>query len=338
MTEGLYTAGEVADMIRQGMRLLLAGDETLLDMLPAGQWIGGTIPYFMGDEGGVFSREKIFVQIIPDYAGEIKIIGYDQDSLPLIAIDEFENGYTVLIIPGFSELHSSFAENSGNYEHIFNRPLLGWVAGVALSDIGKTAPKIYNGLLRQKSDKSGVAMHIQLPPGKNAVLDMINIFRPGGGDVITFENDGFVQSECLVNGVKRNFAEYAEEIELDPRVPLVADYYGAIINTSFNYIDMNKKEIGLFAPVFRNVEYCLAAPVEDYVTEFRNMVNKLGIKPVCAFNCALNYIHSGLEGRKTSRLRGPFTFGEIAYQLLNQTLIYLVIEDVPLEKENNVAM
>ena len=44
-------------------------------------------------------------------------------------------------------------------------------------------------------------------------------------------------------------------------------------------------------------------------------------------NCILNYLYSELEGKKTGGITGPITFGEIAYQLLNQTMVYLTIED-----------
>jgi hypothetical protein len=33
-----------------------------------------------------------------------------------------------------------------------------------------------------------------------------------------------------------------------------------------------------------------------------------------------------LQGRQTARLTGPITFGEVAYQLLNQTAVYLTLE------------
>ena len=44
-------------------------------------------------------------------------------------------------------------------------------------------------------------------------------------------------------------------------------------------------------------------------------------------NCILNYVHSSLEGRRTGDVVGPMTFGEIAYQLLNQTLVYVTVSD-----------
>ena len=45
-------------------------------------------------------------------------------------------------------------------------------------------------------------------------------------------------------------------------------------------------------------------------------------------NCILNYLYSELEGKQTGPITGPITFGEVAYQLLNQTMVYLVFHDV----------
>lgn len=44
-------------------------------------------------------------------------------------------------------------------------------------------------------------------------------------------------------------------------------------------------------------------------------------------NCTLNFLYSELEGKRTGQLVGPVAFGEIAYQGLNQTLVYLQIDD-----------
>lgn len=51
--------------------------------------------------------------------------------------------------------------------------------------------------------------------------------------------------------------------------------------------------------------------------------------PEFSCNCILNFLYSELEGKRTGELIGPVTFGEVAYQLLNQTLVYLQIEDIP---------
>lgn len=39
-------------------------------------------------------------------------------------------------------------------------------------------------------------------------------------------------------------------------------------------------------------------------------------------------LYGGLEGRKTGHITGPITFGEIAHQLLNQTMVRLYLRDV----------
>lgn len=38
-------------------------------------------------------------------------------------------------------------------------------------------------------------------------------------------------------------------------------------------------------------------------------------------------MYAHLEGKKTGAIKGPMTFGEIAYILLNQTMVYLTFEE-----------
>ena len=58
--------------------------------------------------------------------------------------------------------------------------------------------------------------------------------------------------------------------------------------------------------------------------------------PICAFSKASKtntttdesiFINATLENKKTGSFVGPITFGEIAYQLLNQTIVYLEVKD-----------
>lgn len=42
-------------------------------------------------------------------------------------------------------------------------------------------------------------------------------------------------------------------------------------------------------------------------------------------NCILNHLYGQLEGQRTGRFTGPMTFGEIAFLLLKQTLVYLAV-------------
>ena len=171
-------------------------------------------------------------------------------------------------------------------------------------------------------------MHIGLPTDRQANINIVNILRQGTGDAITFREDGFTAVEAQVNGVSRNFAEYLAEKGTDTRLPLVADYSGAMVNTSFQQVDTSLKKVSFYAPVFRGVEYKVAAPVADYVSAFERHLPRSASQAITfSCNCILNYLYSNLEGKRTGKVMGPITFGEIAYQLLNQTLAYVTIQE-----------
>jgi len=329
MEKVLISAEEAATLIRTGRFLALAGAEPLLRRLPAGNWIGGTIPYFIGEEGGTFSSERVHVTELagPDSNAEVR--SYTRASLPGIAKDAPENGFTLLIIPALSALHQEYADHAADYEEMFMKPIVGWISGVDLGEIGKVSPKVVNGRTGQVSDDVAVAIHVPLPAGKLAMIRTLNLFRQGDGDVLTFPESGFSASDCLVNGQPANFARYVQEQGMDLSRPLVADYSGAQINTSFQSVDAAQGKVQFYAPVFAGVEYRHAAPVGDYVQDFSGLVAGVEVRPVFACNCILNYLHGKLEGRKTGRFTGPITFGEIGYQLLNQTLVYLETVDAP---------
>ena len=59
--------------ILQEMKISLA-------VLPKGKWIGGTIPYFMDAEGGVVTKEKVFVNRISEHSKDVKIDFYNEES------------------------------------------------------------------------------------------------------------------------------------------------------------------------------------------------------------------------------------------------------------------
>ena len=49
----------VEAMIEAGEYMIISGDQEVLTSLPAGNWIAGTIPYFMSDSGGKIDQEKL---------------------------------------------------------------------------------------------------------------------------------------------------------------------------------------------------------------------------------------------------------------------------------------
>ncbi|HXH01940.1 MAG TPA: hypothetical protein VNN09_01315 [Candidatus Competibacteraceae bacterium] len=318
---------EVAALIRQGRSLALAGDEAALEGLPQGRWIGGTIPYFMTAAGGLSSRERIFVHDVSDWGAQPSIRYYALDELHRVARDAPDHGVSLIIIPAGSEVHSAYARNAPNYDDMYLKPLLGWVAGVHLSELGQRAPRVYDGLLGTSVSDCAVVMHIPLPATRHALIDIVNPFQPGAGEIITFAATGFEAADCLIDGRPANLADYYRDRALDTRLPLVADYCGAPINVSIRQVHYRERRVEFYAPVFPGVEYRLARPLPDYLVDFAAAMPPAAARAVFSCNCILNYLYGELEGRQTQGMVGPFTFGEIAYQLLNQTLVYLTFDD-----------
>ena len=327
--QALCTVQETVELIRAGKVLALAGDEALLAQLPKGNWIAGTIPYFIGSDGGVETKEKIFVtELSQASAATVQIKSYSIDTIKHIVKDAPDNGYTVVILPATSPVHIEYANHARDYEDMFIKPVVGWIAGVHLSDLGKVTPKVANGVTGSLVADQAVAMHVTLADDKMAVIHILNLFKQNsGGDVITFAETGFSATTCRVNGEEVLLADYIATHKLNLALPLVADYNGAQINTSFQDINSATKQVNFYAPVFSGIDYRQAAPVGDYVHEFEALA-KDGTHQAVEFscNCILNYLYGELQGRKTGDLNGPVTFGEVAYQLLNQTLVYLDIQ------------
>lgn len=321
----LMTLAEAAELIRSGAALSLAGPESALDALPAGHWIAGTIPYFMDAAGGVVSTEgKVFVTPLPA-TGQATLAHYGADQLKSVVGNGPDNGFTVAIVPAGSAAHKTFAQEAVNDADAFLKPTVGWVSGVHLSDLGKVTPKVYLGTTGQKFEDGIVVAHVALPESQLASIEIVNIFEPGNGDTLRFTETSFEVGDCLVNGEKTNLAAYVKAQGLDHgQLPLVGDFGGAHINASIQSVDGDAGKVVLYAPVFTGVDYHFAKPVADYGASFRERLAGYptdGVGFSC--NCILNFLFGGLEGQKIGELYGPVTFGEIGYQLLNQTLVVL---------------
>lgn len=319
---------EVIQAITQGEFLVLAGDEKVLASLPSGNWISGTIPYFMTAEGGKVDQEMIYVNRIQGYpsSNPPRITLYDENSISRVAQEAPESGFTILILPASSDVHLSYAQNAPDFPQMYFSPIIGWISGVHLSELGSSSPKVgfgpASGML---SDKQAVAMHVTLPEHQQAKIQICNLFKQSDGDTLTFKTNGFVAESVSVNGQDWKFSDYIKEKNIDTRLPLVANYSGVMVNVSIQEVLDN--EVKLYAPVFPGVEYRFAAPVDDYVAAFNQALPEAETSNVCfSCNCILNFLYSELEGKKTGKLTGPITFGEVGYQLLNQTLVYLSLE------------
>jgi hypothetical protein len=327
ITRELLTRDQLVDKIKRGEYLMIAADESMLSDLPSGNWIAGTIPYFMTTEGGVSDKNKIFVHTLegvsPSKAPRISI--YDINSISRIAQETPEHGFTLVILPALSEIHLSYAKNAPDYPNMYFSPIIGWIAGIHLGDLGKMIPKVgfgpANGML---ADNQVVAMHVPVPENQLANINTVNLFSQGDGPAFTFSETGFHVAQCNIDGKPINLAEYIKSNNIDTRLPLVANYCGVMINVSIQQV--NDDSVNLYAPVFADVVYRFAKPVENYIDSFnKNLPKADSDKIAFSCNCILNYLYSELEGKKTGSITGPITFGEVAYQLMNQTLVYLTL-------------
>ncbi len=326
--DSLLNFAETSALIKSGEKLLLSGDKNILDKLPGGSWVAGTTPYFIGMEGGLKTNENIFVTKFPSNILDFKIIEYNEDQLSQIPRDYYPNGFSYIIIAPFSKVHTLFAENCSTYKGLFDSPLIGWIAGF---DLDKSIDKkgyVYNGTSSKAYNDKAIVIHFSLEKNKKASLDIINLFTQGNGDIICFNQKGFLIEECFINGEIQNFAKYLLEKEVNLELPLVSDYLGLKANVSFKKIDVEKGTVELYAPVFLDTEYQIAAPIGIYEDEFSDEIKKRLVNPFFSFNCILNYQYAKLEGKKTANIHGPVTFGEIGHILLNQTMVYLSIEEI----------
>ena len=269
MRQGVRTVAETADLITAGRRVLLAGDESALRGLPRGNWIGGTIPYFMTSEGGLCVRDKIFVTELPDDIIEAEPRVYDARELRDVYRDAKPSGFSLIILPGGSAVHEAFAVQAPTYPGFGTRSLVGWVAGVHLDDQTSVRPKVFSGVDGVPLSDRAVVMHMSVPAEKAVHVGILNIFQS---------------------------------------------------------VDRDKGEVTFDTPVFAGIDYKHAGPVGDYVAEFTARIPRT-IEGVLVFscNCILNFVYSKLEGRTTGAMVGPVTFGELPYQLMNQTLAHVTL-------------
>jgi hypothetical protein len=323
----LTPISEVKSMIALGRVMILAGEEQALLQIPKGNWIAGTIPYFMNETGGCLDKKQIFVTDLTNIITDFKIAHYHPSSLSHLLQHRFSNGFTWLLIPGMSPTHYQFALEVGTWPNLLDVPIAGWITGTDLSEFASKKPQVIDGTTGCTFDNSAVAIHCRIEDDKYANLQIINLFEQGEGDTITFNEDGFSARHCFINGHEANFTDYLLEKKIDTRLPLVANYSGAMINISLQQIDNETGVVSFYAPVLKNIEYKFAKPIGNYVEEFNKRIPSNASNAIASCNCILNYLYSKLKDKNTGDINGPFTFGEIAYMLVNQTMVLLSIEN-----------
>ena len=320
----LKTFEQTAALIAEHKLLHISGAEALLRKLPAGNWIGGSTEYFLDESGGQVRNDVLDVLEL-DFT-EYRLASYDTQTLPDITHDAYDNGFSVIILPFDSEVHKQYAQNASDYEGIFSKNIVGWISGINLEATGQT-PVAVNGVSGEVLTDKAAVLHVNLPEGKIAQLNIVNIFSADAkSPLITFAEDGFKVKNCFVDGKGTVFADYIARSNLDTKLPLIGDYSGVGVNISVKSVDDGI--VSLYAPVFKGIEYRFADAIPDYVKAFHGKINEITNRDsVFACNCILNFLYGDLKGKNLGGFYGPITFGEVAWQLLNQTLVYLQIVD-----------
>ncbi len=315
---------EVKHHISEGKLLHIAGAESLLRKLPPGNWIGGSTEYFMTKEGGIVTNAKLFVETLP--YNEFTITNYDAGSIHNVALAAPDNGFSIVIIPFDSAVHVQYAGKAADFPEMFMKNIVGWISGVNLGVPGQV-PVAVNGWTGEIFRDEAVVLHINAPFGQSMTTGIINIFSPDPhSPVIEFPEAGFSTDRCLVDGVYVDMPLFLRKNLIDTKLPLVGSYSGAGVNVSFKKIENDK--VHFYAPVFPDIQYRMAKPVENYEAEFDSRLEQFKeTKPVFSCNCILNFLYGELEGKGLDAFYGPITFGEIAYQLVNQTLVYVTVSE-----------
>jgi hypothetical protein len=318
----LLSYEKASQLIADGKLLHIAGAEALLKKLPQGNWIGGSTEYFMTKDGGKISGDLLFVTEFPYKNFVIK--SYNAQDIRQISTDAYDSGFTILIVPFDSAVHKEYAQNAASYDQMFLRGIVGWISGVNLEKPNQT-PIAVNGITSEAFADKAVALHLQTPQDKTVSINIINIFEQDtSSPVIEFTNEGFHVTKCLVDGKETIFADYLKEKTIDTKLPLVGDYSGSGVNISFKSVENGV--VHLYAPVFRGIKYRMPKAIPDYEKAFAARLENISDKNIVfSCNCILNFLYGGLEGKNTGAFTGTITFGEIAYQLVNQTLVFVTI-------------
>ena len=322
----MKTFDEVSALIKEGRLLHIAGNADLLRQLPKGDWIGGSTEYFMAEEGGIVSNVLLFVTEFNK--DNFAICDYGMDNINQVAVEAYSSGFSILIMPFGSAICMDYAQNASEYEGMYINNIVGWVSGVGLAELGhpEHPPIVVNGATGEVHTDKAVALHLEVPEAQTVSVNIINIFSPDeNAPPIEFDKSGTAITTCRVDGEEVIFADYITQNNFDTRLPIIADCFGIGLN-----VDIASAEDGVVkfgAPVFPGVKYYRAKAVPDYEAAFNESLMKLkDVHAVFACNCLSNFLHGGLEGKKLDVLLGPVVFGEIAYQMLSQTLVYVTLE------------
>ncbi|GHV10801.1 hypothetical protein AGMMS49938_00420 [Fibrobacterales bacterium] len=332
----LIDTSEATELIRSGGSFSFIGDERALAKLPKGNWVGGTTCYFTIDGKSVEERDKVFVIDYPAVAKLEKISLYKGETVSNVTNDAPENGFTILFMPAGSGASLHYSQFAPTYPGLFLKPIAGWITGMYLPDWNPASthkdklPKTFNGLTGESDTDSAIAMHFSLPQGKFAIVKTINPFvARKDSPVIRFEgNNSLIVRDAFVDGKKVNLPKYILENKVDFRFPIQANYSGTLINVSLPP-EIQGEEMLLHQAVFSDMDYRFTEVAPEFKDSQKSCANNV-IDPkkfIAGCSCILNHLSFNTNGGALCGIDGPLTFGEICYQIVGNTSVYLEMEE-----------
>jgi hypothetical protein len=328
MKNKLYTKEQVVEFIRQGRIMHLCGNEQLLKDLPKGNWVAGTSPYFM-DEVGKVCDSKIYVDDFSFIAEECEVITLDETNIAEIAKrNKYDNGFIFIILPIDSKVYFTFANSSLEYESIYDNPVVGYVSSVHVEDYGKLQPKVAAGCSGGTLyDNKAAVMYVKVSDRLRVRTEIINLDTiDDTTPSLKFPKSGFVQSDCLIDGKPGNIASYLEAVKgrIGHYPQLITSQNGALVNRDIKSVNVETGEAEFFSPAYDSDVYYLVKTNNDYFATFNR---RLGRKTdvIACLSCTSYFLEGDFEYRHID-FNGVYTFGEIAYQLLNKTIVTLEVD------------
>jgi hypothetical protein len=303
-------------MIGEGLYLILAGERETLQQLPAGNWMAGSTPsYVSSGQPGEIAKNQLYVNQVPEYAVNVEIKTYDAENLRHIFTEGPDNGFTVLLLPFASEILREYALHAFDYENFGLVPLIGWVAGT-----GNTWESLQTDVVMYGPDATAhlnkaIVMHVGLPADKYAEIHIHSPFKIHSDVTVVFDENTVAPQEALINGERQNLREYMIRHNINFQYPLIVNLAGINICVTFNY---DASQLTTMTALFKGVNYHFSEPDTQVWEIPQDRIYAL---------CCLYYIINP-DPEKLSQMTGPVTYGEIAYQMVTQSVVYLTIGDL----------
>ena len=327
MKNRLYTKEQVVEFIKQGRVMHLCGNEETLKDLPKGNWVAGMTPYFM-DSVGKICDNKIYVDDFSFIAEECEMATFDEKDIAEIAKrNKYSNGFIFVVLPIDSQVYFTFANHSLEYENIYDNPVVGYVSSVLLEEYGKKQSKVAVGSEGVLHGDKAAVMYVKVPERLRVRAEIMNFDSiDDTTPSLKFPKTGFKQSDCLIDGKPGNIASYLEAVKtrIGHYPQLITSQNGALVNRDIKSVNVTTGEAVFFSPAYESDIYYLVKPNNDYLATFNR---RLGRKTdvIACMSCTSYFLQGDFEYRHID-FNGVYTFGEIAYQLLNKTIVTLEVD------------